>query len=277
MKALIYPTVLLLAVYAIAQTAPKPLAGTGVASDFPEGVTQFATIDALLAGVYDGPTTIEEITRHGNIGVGTFNGLDGEMVMIDGVVRRVAFDGTVSVVPDTGKTPYATVYHSDPATAVKLTFPAGVSYEKLNDGLNAKLGDDPLEENYFYAIRMKGRFKTMKSRSVPKQKPPYIEMTKVAEGQSVFEWENQEFTVVGFWGPAYSSGIGVPGWHAHCLTAKKDGGGHILGFETADDVKVELWKCHDLHLHLPEEGGFGGADLTKDRQEDLQKVESDRK
>lgn len=277
MKTMIYPAALLLAAFAIAQTAVKPGAVSGGAADFPEGVTQFATIDALLAAVYDGPTTIEEITRHGNIGLGTFNGLDGELVMVDGVVRKVAFDGSVSVVPDTEMTPYATVYHSDPATATTFTFPAGVSYAKLNEGLDKMLGDEPLEENYFYAIRMKGHFKSLKSRSVPKQKPPYVEMTKVVEGQSIFEWENQEFTMVGFWGPPYSSGISVPGWHVHCLTGEKNGGGHVLGFETADDVKVELWKCHDLHLHLPKEGAFGGADLAKDRSEELEKVESDRK
>ena len=39
---------------------------------------QVATISSLLAGGYDGDTTVGEILRHGDFGLGTFNGVDGE-------------------------------------------------------------------------------------------------------------------------------------------------------------------------------------------------------
>jgi hypothetical protein len=38
---------------------------------------QIATISSLLAGGYDGDTTVGEMLRHGGFGLGTFNGVDG--------------------------------------------------------------------------------------------------------------------------------------------------------------------------------------------------------
>jgi hypothetical protein len=45
-------------------------------------VFQVSTINALLEGVYDGDTTVEDLLRHGDFGVGTFDALDGEMVVL---------------------------------------------------------------------------------------------------------------------------------------------------------------------------------------------------
>ena len=35
---------------------------------------QVATISSLLAGAYDGDTTVDEMLRHGDFGLGTFTG-----------------------------------------------------------------------------------------------------------------------------------------------------------------------------------------------------------
>jgi acetolactate decarboxylase len=45
---------------------------------------------ALLAGVYDGNVTIRELLRHGDFGLGTFNALDGEMLVLDGCAINCA-------------------------------------------------------------------------------------------------------------------------------------------------------------------------------------------
>ncbi len=57
------------------------------------GITQVATIDSLLCGVYDGSLSVGEIKQYGNLGIGTLNGLDGEMIMLDGVVHQLRVDG----------------------------------------------------------------------------------------------------------------------------------------------------------------------------------------
>ncbi|MCF8061404.1 MAG: acetolactate decarboxylase [Deltaproteobacteria bacterium] len=55
----------------------------------PEAVTQLATIDALLAGAYDGQWPCSLLAEHGDLGIGTFHRLDGEMIVLDGVVYQV--------------------------------------------------------------------------------------------------------------------------------------------------------------------------------------------
>ena len=51
-------------------------------------IYQTSTMGALLNGVYEGDVTIRELLRHGDFGLGTFNGLDGEMLVLDGVCYR---------------------------------------------------------------------------------------------------------------------------------------------------------------------------------------------
>ena len=79
----------------------------------PDFLTQFSVIDALLAGNYDGSLTCGELRRHGDFGIGTFDALDGEMTVLDGVVYAIRSDGRVEKVADSETTPFATVTFFD--------------------------------------------------------------------------------------------------------------------------------------------------------------------
>ena len=56
-------------------------------------VYQTSTMGALLDGVYEGDVTTRELLRHGDFGLGTFNRLDGEMLVLDGVCYQLRGDG----------------------------------------------------------------------------------------------------------------------------------------------------------------------------------------
>jgi alpha-acetolactate decarboxylase len=43
-------------------------------------IFQYSSINALLEGVYDSDLTVSELAAHGHFGIGTFDGLDGEMI-----------------------------------------------------------------------------------------------------------------------------------------------------------------------------------------------------
>ena len=90
-------------------------------------VYQFSTIGALLDGVYDGDVTVAEILRHGDFGLGTFNHLDGEMVVLDGVCYRVRADGTATRADPTDRSPFAAVtrFHAD--FGFDITEPTGMA------------------------------------------------------------------------------------------------------------------------------------------------------
>ena len=72
-------------------------------------VYQTSTMGALLDGVYDGDVTIRELLRHGDFGLGTFNGLDGEMLVVDGVCYQLRGDGSARVADPEQRTPFAVV------------------------------------------------------------------------------------------------------------------------------------------------------------------------
>ena len=65
-----------------------------------EVLYQGSTIEALLAGNYEGVASVEKIKSQGDVGLGTFTGLDGEMIILDGVVYKAAKTGKVTVEND---------------------------------------------------------------------------------------------------------------------------------------------------------------------------------
>jgi len=228
---------------------------------------QTSTIDALLAGVYDGETSCGELLKQGNLGIGTFDGIDGEMVVMDGEIYQVKSDGKVYRPKPSMMTPFATVCRFTPDKSISI--PTGTDYNALKKII------DKLEpnQNLFYAIKITGTFKAMKTRSVPGQHKPYPPLKQVTAHQPEFTMKNVSGTIVGFRCPPYVKGINVPGYHLHFLSGDKTQGGHILSFEI-DQAECEIDELYQYSLALPHgNAGFAETDLAKDRAEDLKKVE----
>jgi acetolactate decarboxylase len=61
---------------------------------------QVSTAIALVEGVYQGAVRVGTLREHGDLGLGTFVDLDGEMVIVDGHFFQVRSDGTVREVDD---------------------------------------------------------------------------------------------------------------------------------------------------------------------------------
>jgi len=227
---------------------------------------QVSTIDALLRGLYDGTTTIGALQAGGDLGIGTFDKLNGEMVVVDGHVYRVRSDGVAEQVSPDETTPFAAVTWFDEDRCLEV--PAGMDYSAFKRWL-----DDLLPGlNQFYALRIEGRFLAMKTRSVPRQHKPYPPLTEVAKHQPEFEFRNVEGVIVGFRSPAFVKGIGVPGYHLHFLTADRKAGGHILAF-AVDRARLRIDRTDALLLRLPRTADFSGVDLRRDRSADLRQVE----
>ena len=70
---------------------------------------QTSTVAALLGGAFDGDVTLREVLEHGDLGLGTLNGLDGELIVLDGEVWKAELDGTLIRPPLDSATPYAVV------------------------------------------------------------------------------------------------------------------------------------------------------------------------
>jgi acetolactate decarboxylase len=231
-----------------------------------EALYQYSTIDALLAGVYDGQLTNGALKKQGNLGLGTFNALDGEMVVLDGRVYQVRADGKVIQAPDRGKTPFAAVTTFTPKIFTPIKKAANLT--ELT-----KLIDEALPtKNIFYALKIEGRFSRVKARSVPRQTRPYPPLVKVVEKQAVFNFKDVEGTILGFRCPVYVKGVNVPGYHLHFLTKDRTRGGHVLDC-AVENLTVQVDPIHQFTLVLPQDQEFYRLNLEKDKSKDLKKVE----
>ncbi len=251
-----YSAVLLLSMLAVAAQAADR-----------DTIYQTAPIDALMIGVYDGRYAVGDLKQHGDMGLGTLNELDGELVYVDGRMFQVRVDGKVYPVPDSGLTPFAFVTWLDRDVALK-----GVNAASLDEFCRTLDRALP-SANLFFAIRADGVFEYVRTRSVPKQKKPYRPLVEVVKDQAEFEFKQVTGTLVGFRCPVFVKGINMPGYHFHFLTDDRKGGGHVLELR-AKGLDVVLDPSRSIYLDLPSEGDFTGADLSGDRQQELRRVES---
>lgn len=235
-----------------------------IASD--EVLTQISTIDALMTGIYDGTTSLGELRKNGDLGIGTMNTLDGELVLLDGIFYQVTSDGKV-IRPDlTAKTPFAVVTFF---TANRnITLKQGSNFQEFTGNTEKWFPS----RNIFYAVKLKGTFKAVKTRSVPAQKKPYSPLAEIVKTQPVFEIKNVTGTVVGFWSPSYVKGMNVPGYHLHFISSDGKAGGHVLDFVT-DNVIAEFDDTREFSLILPDDNDFDKANLEKDRAAEVKAVE----
>ena len=216
---------------------------------------QVSTLDALNAGVYEGALPLSALQLHGDFGLGTYDGLDGEMVFLDGKFYQIKDDGVAYAVTDRVKTPFATVTFFRPERVLNINEKA--NYQELQKKLNAQLST----LNLPYAIRIKGSFSYLKVRSVPKQKLPYPTLAEVvSKQQQIFDLRNVRGTLVGFRLPQYLKGINAAGYPFHFSTDNFNAGGHLLDGEFVDNV-AEADALQDWEVTLPRHPSFAKAKL----------------
>lgn len=208
-------------------------------------VYQVSTIVSLLGGGYDGTVTVGSLLRHGNFGLGTYNGVDGEMVVLNGRAYRCAVDAVAHPVPAAMRTPFAVVTDFQPQSTVAVA--AGQSLDQIEATLDAL----PLSASRIVAVRIVGRFQTMQVRSEPKQQPPYRPLAEVIKTQQVIhDLGAVDGTLVGFRFPASVSSVNVAGWHFHFITADNTRCGHVLGLTTGVD-RAAVQEIADLRVRFP--------------------------
>ena len=211
----------------------------------PHVLFQASTIGALLEGSYDGDLTFAELAEHGDLGLGTLNGLDGEMIALDGRFHRADVDGAVAEVPAEARTPFAVVTRFEPTIDEQVEGPLD------HDVLLAKLDDLIPAGAASCAIRIDGCFELVRARSVPRQIPPYRPLTEVVAEQHVFELCDVAGTMLGFRFPGYAEGIEVSGYHLHFISDDRGRGGHVLGSCASLPLRVRVDPSDDLHVELP--------------------------
>jgi acetolactate decarboxylase len=213
----------------------------------PHVLFQASTIGALLDGAFEGDLSFRELAEHGDLGLGTLNHLDGEMIAIDGEFFRADVDGNVTPVGVDERTPFAVVTAFEPSVHEQLSN-GELDHEELLASLDELVPDGAS----FCAVRLDGRFDLVRARSVPRQEPPYRPLTEVVADQHVVELLDVRGTMLGFRFPTYVEGIEVAGYHLHFISADRSRGGHVLDSRSRG-LRARLDASNDLHVELPPE------------------------
>ena len=220
---------------------------------------QVSTSGALVAGVYSGVVSCATILQHGDFGLGTFANLDGEMIVVDGRVYRIQGSGRVTEAARDAEAPFAVVTWFEPETEVSITDVSGYK------ALETRCDEFRRSGNIFYAVRVDGHFKRVRTRAVnPPQ--PGTRLAAAAKAQSEFSFSEIDGSLIGLWSPGFSSAFSVAGYHFHFLSDDRCHGGHVLDVQ-ADRLQLKIEPLTDFRLALPESESFLKADLSNTAEE----------
>lgn len=217
---------------AAAAVAFSALPATSAAPVPSRWVSQAGTYDYLVTPDYTGLAPISDVVGKSTIGLGTFDHLNGELVLIGGTVYRVGTDGIPAPADLDSTTPFFQGVAFAPQAAVSI--PEGTACSALTSVIDELAGTT----DGVVAVRLTGSFSELSARSVPRQEQPYPPLADVVADQTVFPLADVRATLVGFRTGDSAKGIGAPGLHLHGLTTDRSAGGHILSCTTGPQARI---------------------------------------
>jgi acetolactate decarboxylase len=228
-------------------------------------IYQISTSAALVEGADTGAVCSRTLLEHGDFGLGTFENLDGEMVIFEGAIYQVRGDGSVKHREDEFQIPFAVVARFQEEASFEL--------QAIRSLKGLELACDPHREsdNLFYALKLEGTFDTVHARAVSGIAAGR-RLVDAAKEEREFHFSNIEGTLVCLWSPSYSSAFNVPGYHFHFISKDRTKGGHVLDCN-AKTLRAGLQMLCEYDVRLPDQGSFLTTDLNNDPAAALRKVE----
>jgi acetolactate decarboxylase len=228
---------LLVAVASFGALAPAAAATTG-----DSWVHQIGTYDYLTKPDYDGLAPIASASVGATQGLGTFDRLDGEMVMVAGQMYRVGTDGTPVRIDGTQSSPFFESVRFAPTASGPVA--PGTTCANLISAVNALAARD----TGIVAVRVRGTFSDITFRSVPAQAEPYPPLSQVVANQTLFPLGERRAVLVGFRTGPDLAGTGAPGLHLHGLTADRTAGGHVISCVAGNDVQLTVQRTAGVSI-----------------------------
>ncbi|MBQ7593601.1 MAG: acetolactate decarboxylase [Synergistaceae bacterium] len=230
---------------------------------------QVALLQSLMQGEYDGVVTVGELKNYGDTGIGTFKGVNGEMIVLDGVVYRALWDGSVEVAPDDETVPFSNVTFFD--ADIKAGNVNASSSNELKSILNSIVRKHG--RNQFYMAKVTGLMPSILVRSELEQKEPYKPLNDALKtDQREFTYSDIKGTVVALYCPDYMDGLNTAGWHLHFISEDRQKGGHVLDLKVQDGV-LELDIISEFAMVVPNRESFNVKSLATDMKKDIEEVE----
>ena len=231
---------------------------------------QVALLQSLAQGYFDGIVTVGELKRHGDTGIGTFEGVNGEMIVLDGTVYQAVADGSIAIPSDEETVPFSNVTYFDVDETLALSGIADMAaLQEAMNGVVNKLG-----ANCFYMVKIEGTFESIKVRSEYKQEKPYRMLdVALAADQTEFDYQDIRGTMVGLYCPDYMGDLNSVGWHFHFINEDRTRGGHVLQVSVAG-AEAAFDMTDGFEMTLSREAVFQGMELSKDMDEAIHRAET---
>lgn len=231
---------------------------------------QYNTLGALMAGLYGGSLTVGELLKHGDLGIGTLDSIDGELIVLDGKAYQAKGSGDTPEVVEVDQdvtVPYAAVIFHQPEVIFKQRF------EMTDKELQSRIESYYDGENLFRSIKIHGHFSHMHVRMIPKSTSDK-KFAEVATQQPEYTVEDITGTIVGFWTPEIFHGVSVAGYHLHFISDDNRFGGHVMDYIIRQG-NVEVGAVDRLDQRFPvQDRQFLFAKFNaKEIREDIDKAE----
>lgn len=219
-------------------------------------VTQYAVLDALLAGAYTSGIPADEARALGDFGIGCCDGLGGEVVLLDGELVECTDEAAPRTMTDSETLPFLDVCTfpdtaSEPVRAADVTELTAVIEQRL------------VSRNLFHAVRIDGVAAAVRIRVPRRRQAPFASLAAATRDQVETVLEERAGTLVGFWAPAIYQGIAVAGLHLHFLADDRRAGGHVLEVTVAAG-RLRLAAYARFDLRLPTDEVFLRTPLSHD-------------
>lgn len=230
-----------------------------------DAVTQFAVLDALLAGAYETGMPVADALAVGDFGIGCCDRLGGEVVIVDGQAYECTVDGPPTRMAGDDILPFVDVAPFPDASETRID---GLHLAGLTSRVEGLL----LSRNLFHAVRIDGVMAEVRVRVTPRQHHPLPPLTDVTREQVETVLTEHSGTLVGFWAPQIYQGITVAGLHLHFLADDRRAGGHVLDVTVgAGELRIAAYAR--LDLHLPVDDVFLRTELTHDADHRIVAIE----
>ncbi len=231
---------------------------------------QVSTLQALMLGYSRAVISVSELLSHGNIGLGTFTDVDGEMIVLDGSCYRAMENGDIATAePDRG-VPFSTVCTMTDSKPMEFGFMNNI--EELKTALN-NIIDSHFGLNSMHMAHIEGEFEVVDARSESGYESVHVDLkTILGKTQKAFKFEKIKGTLVCVYFPDYMDGINAAGWHLHFISDDRKHGGHVFDI-IMKSGKGQISKINSIELKLPDEPIFDTYSLKKASEEAIKEVE----
>ena len=231
---------------------------------------QVSTLQALALGYSRKVIRVEELLREGDTGLGTFEDVNGEMIVMEGQCYRADQDGAVTAVPPETGVPFAAVARLTGEQRFPLRDMPDI--EAVRTELTRKI-EERFGLNSMHVVRIDGQFAAVDARSEAPYRSHHITLKEVlSRTQKAFLYENIRGSLVGVYFPDYMDGINMPGWHLHFLSEDRTKGGHVFDVSLRE-CAARVDKLTGIVIDLPKEAAFDTYSLKQDLQAEIKSVE----